>query len=149
MASRFLKSLISSRLFRPVFLVLIVGGLAQVVISQWLISEQVDRLVNTANSALEASSDQLSDSFETTRDDVRLRLNAMREESIGELANELTRQQTEQQERIAENVRNAVMAETQGLAEVLAEVAAPLIWDRDVPRLTDLVELADARCFSR
>ena len=39
MASRFLKSLISSRLLRPVFLVLIVAGLAQVLISQWLISE--------------------------------------------------------------------------------------------------------------
>ncbi|MGO3296895.1 MAG: methyl-accepting chemotaxis protein [Marinobacter sp.] len=145
MASRFLKSLISSRLLRPVFLVLIVAGLAQVLISQWLISEQVDRLVSTAGSALEASSDQLSDSFEKTRDDVRVRLETMREESIGELAAELTRQQTEQQQRIAENVRNAVMAETQGLAEVLAAVAAPLIWDRDVPRLTDLVELADAR----
>lgn len=145
MASRFLKRLISSRLFRPVFLVLIVAGLAQVVISQWLISDQVDRLVNTAGSALEASSAKLSDSFETTRDDVRLRLEAMREESIGELANELTRQQTDQQERIAENVRSAVMAETQGLAEVLAAVAAPLIWDRDIPRLTGLVELADAR----
>jgi len=145
MASRFLKSLISSRLFRPVFLVLIVAGLAQVVFSQWLISEQVDRLVNTAGSALEASSAKLSDSFETTRDDVRLRLEAMREESTGELANELTRQQTDQQERIAENVRSAVMAETQGLAEVLAAVAAPLIWDRDIPRLTGLVELADAR----
>ena len=145
MASRFLKSLISSRLLRPVFLVLIVAGLAQVLISQWLISEQVHRLVSTAGSALEASSDQLSDSFEKTRDDVRVRLETMREESIGELAAELTRQQTEQQQRIAENVRNAVMAETQGLAEVLAAVAAPLIWDRDVPRLTDLVELADAR----
>lgn len=145
MASRFLKSLVSSRLFRPVFIVLIVAGLAQVLISQWLISDQVDRLVNAAGSALEASSAQLSDSFETTRDDVRVRLEAMREESIGELSNELTRQQTNQQERIAENVRSAVMAETQGLAEVLAAVAAPLIWDRDIPQLTGLVELAGAR----
>ncbi|MBL1272197.1 MAG: methyl-accepting chemotaxis protein [Oceanospirillales bacterium] len=145
MASRFLKNLISSRLFRPVFIVLIVAGLAQVVISQWLISDQVERLIGTAGSALEASSDQLSDSFENTRDDVRQRLQTMREESVGELSNELTRQQNEQQERVAENVRSAVMAEAQGLADVLAAVAAPLIWDRDIPRLTDLVELADAR----
>ncbi|MBP53749.1 MAG: chemotaxis protein, partial [Marinobacter sp.] len=52
---------------------------------------------------------------------------------------------TAQQERVANNVRSAVMSEAQGLAEVLAAVAAPLIWDRDVPRLTDLIELADAR----
>lgn len=145
MASRFLKSLISSRLLRPVFLVLIVAGVAQVVISQWLITEQVDRLVNTASSELETSSSELSESFGSTRDDVRVRLQTMREESIGELANELTQQQTDQQERVAENVRNAVMAETQGLADVLAAVAGPLIWDRDIPRLTELVELADAR----
>ncbi|SHK30229.1 Methyl-accepting chemotaxis protein [Marinobacter antarcticus] len=145
MAPRFLKNLISSRLFRPVFIVLIVAGLAQVVISQWLISDQVERLINTAGSALEASSNQLSESFENTRDDVRLRLQTMREESVGQLADELTRQQSDQQERVAENVRSAVMAEAQGLADVLAAVAAPLIWDRDIPQLTGLVELADAR----
>ncbi|MDS1309185.1 methyl-accepting chemotaxis protein [Marinobacter xiaoshiensis] len=145
MASRFLKDLISSRLFRPVFIVLVFAGLAQVFISQWLITDQVERLISTASSALEASSDQLSESFGTTRDDVRLRLQTMREESVRELAEELMLKQSQQQERVAENVRTAVMAEAQGLADVLAAVAAPLIWDRDIPRLTDLVELADAR----
>jgi len=145
MASRFLKNLISSRLFRPVFIVLVFAGLAQVFISQWLITAQVERLISTASSALEASSDQLSESFGATRDDVRLRLQTMREESVRELAEELTLKQSQQQERVAENVRTAVMAEAQGLADVLAAVAAPLIWDRDIPRLTDLVELADAR----
>ncbi|WP_417538601.1 methyl-accepting chemotaxis protein [Marinobacter sp.] len=145
MASRFLKNLISSRLFRPVFIVLVFAGLAQVFISQWLITDQVERLISTASSALEASSDQLSESFGATRDDVRLRLQTMREESVRELAEELTLKQSQQQERVAENVRTAVMAEAQGLADVLAAVAAPLIWDRDIPRLTDLVELADAR----
>ncbi|MBU2873509.1 methyl-accepting chemotaxis protein [Marinobacter salexigens] len=145
MAALFLKNLITSRLIRPVFIALIVAGVAQVVISQWLITDQVERLIGTASSALEQSSDQLSDSFETTRDDVRLRLQAMREESVSELAAELTLKQSQQQKQVAENVRNAVMAEAQGLADVLAAVAAPLIWDRDVPRLTNLVELADAR----
>ncbi|OEY65404.1 methyl-accepting chemotaxis protein [Marinobacter sp. X15-166B] len=145
MASRYLKRLVSSKLFRPVFLVLIVAGLVQVTINQWLIADQVDRLVSTAGSALTASSDQLSVSFEHTRDDVRTRLQAMREDSIDGLAEQLTRQQTDQQQRVAENVRAAVMAEAQGLAEVLATVAAPMIWDRDIPQLTDLVELADAR----
>ncbi|WP_100638425.1 methyl-accepting chemotaxis protein [Marinobacter salexigens] len=145
MASRFLKNLVASRLFRPVFVVLVVAGLAQVFISQWLITEQVERLISTASSALEASSDQLSESFENTREDVRLRLQTMREQSVGELTQELTSKQSQQQERVAANVRNAVMAEAQGLADVLAAVAAPLIWDRDIPKLTDLVELADAR----
>ncbi|MEE3117939.1 MAG: methyl-accepting chemotaxis protein, partial [Pseudomonadota bacterium] len=145
MSAPFIKQLVTSRLLRPVFLILVVAGLVQVVVSQWLISNQVERLVDTAGSALEASSKQVSESFGETREDVRGRLQAMREKTIDELANELTVQQTEQQERVASNVRTAVMAEAQGLANVLAAVAAPLIWDRDSPRLTGLVELADAR----
>ena len=113
--------------------------------SQWLISNQVNSLVDTAGSALEASSREVSESFGDTREDVRNRLQIMQERTTEELAGELTRQQTAQQERVANNVRSAVMSEAQGLAEVLAAVAAPLIWDRDVPRLTDLIELADAR----
>ncbi|MBU2953634.1 methyl-accepting chemotaxis protein [Marinobacter sp. F3R08] len=145
MSFRFFRQLISSRLLRPVFIVLVVVGLVQVVVSQWLISSQVERLVGTAGTALEASSEQVSASFGDTREDVRTRLETMRQKTTDELSAELTRQQTAQQERVANNVRSAVMAEAQGLADVLAAVAAPLIWDRDVPRLTDLVELADAR----
>lgn len=145
MSLSLIRRLISSRLLRPVFIVLVVAGLIQVLVSQWLISSQVERLVNTAGSALEASSQEVSASFGDTREDVRTRLETMRQKTIDELASELTLQQTDQQERVAGNVRTAVMAEAQGLADVLAAVAAPLIWDRDVPRLTDLVELADAR----
>ncbi|HTN35073.1 MAG TPA: methyl-accepting chemotaxis protein [Marinobacter sp.] len=145
MISRILKNMVTSRLLRPVFLILIIAGLLQVVTSQWLISTQVERLVDTAGSALESSSKDVSASFDTTREDVRGRLQAMREKTIDELASELTRQQTDQQQRVANNVRTAVMAEAQGLADVLAAVAAPLIWDRDIPGLTHLVELADAR----
>jgi methyl-accepting chemotaxis protein len=145
MTPRFLKALVTSRLLRPVFLILIVAGVVQVAMSQWLISNQVDSLVETAGSALEASSREVSGSFGDTREDVRNRLQLMQQRTTEELAGELTRQQTAQQERVANNVRAAVMSEAQGLAEVLAAVAAPLIWDRDVPRLTDLIELADAR----
>ena len=131
MPPRFLKALVTSRLLRPVFLILIVAGVVQVAMSQWLISNQVNSLVDTAGG--------------DTREDVRNRLQLMQQRTTEELAGELTRQQTAQQERVANNVRSAVMSEAQGLAEVLAAVAAPLIWDRDVPRLTDLIELADAR----
>ena len=145
MSFQFLRRLVASRLLRPVFVILVVAGVAQVVVSQWLIASQVDRLVQTAGSALESSSAQVNVSFGETREDVRTRLEAMRQKTTRELSAELTRQQTEQQERVAGNVRAAVMSEAQGLADVLAAVAAPLIWDRDIPRLTGLVELADAR----
>ena len=135
--SLFMKKVLASRLLRPVFLILVVAGVLQVVVSQWLIARQVDTLVAAAGSALESSGRQMSDSFGETREDVRARLQAMREQTTAELAEELTRQQTDQRQRIAANVRAAVLAEAQGLADVLASVAAPLIWDRDIPRLTD------------
>lgn len=140
-----LKALVTSRLLRPVFLILIVAGVVQVVISQWLISNQVKNLVDTAGTALEASGREVSASFGDTREDVRNRLQLMQQRTTDELASELTLQQTDQQKRVAANVRSAVMSEAQGLADVLAAVAAPLIWDRDVPRLTELIELADER----
>lgn len=145
MTPSFLKALLTSRLLRPVFLILIIAGVVQVGLSQWLISNQVQNLVSTAGASLEAGSRDVSESFGETREDVRSRLRVMQERTTEQLSGELTRQQTAQQERIADNVRSAVMAEAQGLADVLAAVAAPLIWDRDVPRLTDLIELADVR----
>jgi methyl-accepting chemotaxis protein len=145
MTPHFFKALVTSRLLRPVFLILIVAGVVQVLFSQWLISNQVDQLVTTASKALEESRSQVNESFGETRTDVRGRLEAMQQRTVKELSGELTRQQVAQQERVASNVRQAVMAEAQGLAEVLAAVAAPLIWDRDIPKLTGLVELADAR----
>jgi methyl-accepting chemotaxis protein len=145
MTPHFFKALVTSRLLRPVFLILIVAGVVQVLFSQWLIGNQVDQLVATASEALEESRSQVNESFGETRADVRSRLEAMQQRTVTELSGELTRQQVAQQERVASNVREAVMAEAQGLAEVLAAVAAPLIWDRDIPKLTGLVELADAR----
>jgi len=145
MTPHFFKALVTSRLLRPVFLILIVAGVVQVLFSQWLIGNQVDQLVATASEALEESRSQVNESFGETRADVRNRLEAMQQRTVKELSGELTRQQVAQQERVASNVREAVMAEAQGLAEVLAAVAAPLIWDRDIPKLTGLVELADAR----
>ncbi|EMP56340.1 methyl-accepting chemotaxis protein [Marinobacter santoriniensis NKSG1] len=145
MTLRYFRQLAGSRLLRPVFVILIVVGVVQVLVSQWLITSQVQGLVDTAGNALEESARHVSGSFGDTREEVKARLQTMREQTTQELSAELTRQQEAQQQRMAENVRKAVMSEAQGLANVLAAVAAPMIWDRDIPRLTDLVELADAR----
>ena len=92
MSIRFFKHLVTSRLLRPVFIALLVAGLIQVVVSQWLISNQVERLVETAGTALEASSNNVSASFGETREDVRGRLERMRQKTTDELSAELTRQ---------------------------------------------------------
>ena len=126
MSFQFLRRLVASRLLRPVFVILVVAGVAQVVVSQWLIASQVDRLVQTAGSALESSSAQVNVSFGETREDVRTRLEAMRQKTTRELSAELTRQQTEQQERVAGNVRAAVVLGIFALTDRLGVYVADL-----------------------
>ena len=145
MTPHFLKGLFNSRLLRPVLLILLLAGAVQFGVSQWLISRQVEALTDQVEQALQAGGEQVNQAFGQTRDDVRQRLQGMRDQTSDRLAEQLDRQLRQQQAQIAETLRLAVRSKAEGLAEVLAEVAAPLIWDRDVPRLTDLVELADAQ----
>lgn len=145
MTAIYLKRIFTSRLLRPVLLILLVAGIVQLVFSQWLINNQVTALTADVETSLKAGSEMVSSAFSDTHDDVERRLEAMRDETSQQLSDKLTEQLQQRQAQIAGNLRRAVLDEAQGLANVLAAVAAPLIWDRDVPKLTDLVELADAR----
>ncbi|MDX1801803.1 MAG: HAMP domain-containing methyl-accepting chemotaxis protein [Marinobacter sp.] len=145
MNRRFFRDLFSSRLLLPVFAVLVLAGALQLVVSQWLIDSQVGALSSSVEASLEAGRQRVSADFDRANADVEQRLAAMGEQTATELTSQLKNQLDERQRQIAANVKKRVINEAQGLADVLASVAAPLIWDRDVPKLTDLIELADAR----
>lgn len=145
MNRRFWRDLLSSRLLLPVFAVLVVAGGLQLVVTQWLIGSQVGALSRSVESSLEAGRQRVSADFASANAEVEQRLGDMRQQTAAELTSQLKVQLDERQQQIAANVKKRVINEAQGLADVLASVAAPLIWDRDVPKLTDLIELADAR----
>ncbi|MDX1633515.1 MAG: HAMP domain-containing methyl-accepting chemotaxis protein [Marinobacter sp.] len=141
----FFQNLLRSRLLRPVFVVLLLVALVQLLVSQWLIGGEVRSLAGSVESSLEAGRERVSQEFSQASASVDQRLQAMQQEASRELTRQLEEQLDERQAQIADNLRQAVIAEAQGLADAMAAVAAPLIWDRDTPKLTGLVELVDAR----
>ena len=145
MNSSFFRNLLASRLLRPVFIILVLAGAAQLLLSQWLIRTEVDALSRSVESSLEAGRQTLGNEFAAANEEVDERLSAMRAQVTQELIQKLEAQLNERQQQIAANLEQAVVAEAQGLADVMAAVSAPLIWDRDIPKLTGLVELMDAR----
>lgn len=145
MNQRFFRELFTSRLLLPVFITLVVAGTLQLLFSQWLISGQVDALTKAVETSLQTGGERVGTQFEQANSDVEQRLSAMREQTATELSRQMELQLDERQQQIAANLKKAVIAEAQGLADALAAVAAPLIWDRDVPKLTDLIELMDSR----
>ncbi|WP_152206128.1 methyl-accepting chemotaxis protein [Marinobacter changyiensis] len=145
MNQHFFRALFTSRLLLPFFVVLVVASALQLLVSQWLISSEVSALTQSVEASLQAGRERVGTGFSEANGDVEQRLGAMREQTASELTGQLQVQLDERQQQISDNLKKAVMSEAQGLADALAAVAAPLIWDRDVPKLTDLVELIDAR----
>ncbi|MEX1227425.1 MAG: HAMP domain-containing methyl-accepting chemotaxis protein [Marinobacter sp.] len=145
MNQHFFRALFTSRLLLPVFLVLVVASALQLSVSQWLISSEVDALTRSVEASLQAGRERVGAGFSEANADVDRRLGAMREQTASELTGQLQVKLGERQQQIAANLEKAVIAEAQGLADAVAAVAAPLIWDRDVPKLTELVELIDSR----
>ncbi|WP_404368715.1 methyl-accepting chemotaxis protein [Marinobacter sp.] len=145
MHSSFFRNLLVSRLLRPVFIILVLAGIAQLLLSQWLIRTEVNALSESVESSLEAGRERVGAEFSAANEDVDQRLGAMRAQASRELTQKLEAQLNERQQQIAQSLEQAVMSEAQGLADAMAAVSAPLIWDRDIPKLTGLVELMDAR----
>ncbi|WP_166251686.1 methyl-accepting chemotaxis protein [Marinobacter salicampi] len=145
MSLTFFKNLFSSRLLLPVFVLLILAAAAQLFLSQWLIRSQVAALTESVETAMEAGQQRVGGKFSEASADVAERLVAMSDQASLELGRQLESQLNERQQQIAGNLKRAVIAEAQGLADAMAAVAAPLIWDRDTPKLTGLVELMDSR----
>ncbi|WP_166269166.1 methyl-accepting chemotaxis protein [Marinobacter caseinilyticus] len=145
MNRHFFKELLTSRLLLPVFLTLVVAGAIQLMFSQWLINTQVHALTSAVATSLESGQARVADDFSAASSDVQQRFGVMREQTAERLSQQLAEQLNERQQQITINLKQAVIAEAQGLADALAAVAAPMIWDRDVPKLTGLIELVDAR----
>ncbi|MCG8614526.1 MAG: methyl-accepting chemotaxis protein, partial [Pseudomonadales bacterium] len=145
MAARFIRDLVTSRLLLPVFLILIVAGVVQLMTNQWMSRSEIVELTAAVEVALDKGLKRTGQEFTAARSDVEESLQDMRAQTSKDLTEQLKLQLKTQQNQIAENLKKTIVEETRALAEVVAALAAPLIWDRDIPKLTDLVERVDAR----
>ncbi len=145
MDSRFLLSVLKNKLLMPVYMVLIIAGALQLLVNQGLIRLKADDLANLVESKLTASTDTTAKDLKAAEAQLLNQLHLMRQNTATELSGQLQSQLAERQEQIAVKTKQVAIQQTQSLAEVIGLVGAPFIWDQDVPRLTQLVEMADAR----
>ncbi|OZG71384.1 methyl-accepting chemotaxis protein [Hahella sp. CCB-MM4] len=139
-----LLSLFKSRLLMPVFLVLIAAVALQILINTWLTQSQVQGLAEQIQRDLNDSTATVNAELKVAEKAVLERLQSMRSDAASQLGQSLNKALTETQTKIESDIKASMTTNAQNLADIVAAVAAPSIWDRDVPVLTSLAEMADA-----
>lgn len=133
-----------SRLLRPVLFLLLAAGILQVLASAWLISHQASELETEAKTHLDSAFEKQAAAQETVREELLGSLNTMKRESREQMGEQLAQQLENQSTTIGEKRRELLVNNISMMAKMVGELSAPLIWDQNVPRLTEVVELMDA-----
>lgn len=134
-----------SRLLRPVLFLLLAAGILQILASAWLISHQASELETETKVHLDISFKKQATAQETVREELLGALNTMKRESRQQMGEQLAQQLENQSTAIGEKRRELLVDNISMMAKMVGELSAPLIWDQNVPRLTEIVELMDAQ----
>lgn len=134
-----------SRLLRPVLILLIVAGIVQILANAWLISHQASTLEEEVKAHLDISFEKQAAAQNLVREELLAALETMKDESRQQMGEQLTQQLENQSTTIAEKRRELLVNNTSVMAKMVGELSAPLIWDQNIPRLTEIVELLDAQ----
>jgi methyl-accepting chemotaxis protein len=134
-----------SRLLRPVLFLLLAAGIVQVLASAWLISYQASELEAEARSHLDTSFEKQAIAQETVREELLGALDTMKRESRQQMGEQLAQQLETQSTAIGDKRRALLVNNISMMANLVGELSAPLIWDQNIPRLTEIVELMDAQ----
>ncbi len=134
-----------SRLLRPVLILLLAAGIIQILVSAWLISHQASTLETEVKAHLDASFESQASSQEEVRQELMAALDTMQSQSRKQMGEQLAQQLDDQSSSIGEKRRELLVNNTTVMAKMVGELAAPLIWDKNIPRLTEIVELMDAQ----
>ncbi|WP_111498124.1 methyl-accepting chemotaxis protein [Marinobacter bohaiensis] len=138
----FIKNALSSRLARPLFLALLVAAAAQVALVVLITSHNVGELENAIATELESAGAQLGTTLE--QDQARLDevVNNLTGNVQTELENSLTTSLESEQQRVIDRFEETLVESSRTVGQILAQIAAPYVWDNDVPTLTRFVEMA-------
>ncbi len=128
----------------PVFLVLIAAVALQILINTWLTRSQVQGLAEQIQRDLNDSTATVNAELKVAEKAVLERLQSMRSDAASQLGQSLSTALSSTQSKIEADIKASMTTNAQNLADIVAGVAAPSIWDRDVPTLTKLAEMADA-----
>lgn len=134
-----------SRLLRPVLILLVAAGLLQILANAWLISHQAATLETEVKAHLDTSFEQQASAQETVRNELVSSLQTMQSQSRSQMGDQLAQQLEAQSTTIGDKRRELLINNTTMTAKMVGELSAPLIWDQNVPRLTEIAELLDSQ----
>ncbi|WP_250655331.1 methyl-accepting chemotaxis protein [Alkalimarinus coralli] len=138
----FFKSMVSSKLLKPVFAALIVISIVQVLLFIVLTSSNVNSLNHSIESGLKNSEQQITTQLAQTNSQVETLIQQMADKTGQSLSATLALNFEKEELIIEESFQYSLEQSSRTLATVLAQIAPPYIWDNDTPELTRIVEMA-------
>ncbi|WP_431687275.1 methyl-accepting chemotaxis protein [Hahella sp. NBU794] len=133
----------TTRLLRPVLIVLCVAVALQIVANILLGQFQLNNLVKEVESGLRDSRQKVSTELSAAESAVATQLQTMSDNAQQQLQSKLGAQLETQRKDIAQNLRQTLDEGVKNLTGIVAAIAPPAIWDRDTPELTRLAQLVD------
>ncbi|WLQ13398.1 methyl-accepting chemotaxis protein [Hahella aquimaris] len=133
----------TTRLLRPVLIVLCVAVALQIVANILLGQFQLNSLVKEVESGLRDSRQKVSTELNAAESAVATQLQTMSNSAQQQLQTQLGAQLETQRKDIAQNLRQTLDEGVKNLTGIVAAIAPPAIWDRDTPELTRLAQLVD------
>lgn len=138
----FFRNALRSRLALPIFIALVVTAVAQVALVAGITHWSVSSLDKAITDELSQTQRVVSDRLDDNRDSIDTVVADMATNVQTELGQTLTGALQSEQTRVVERFEETLVETSETVAQILAQIAAPYIWDNDIPTLTRFVEMA-------
>ncbi|RMF19755.1 MAG: methyl-accepting chemotaxis protein, partial [Gammaproteobacteria bacterium] len=136
---RYLKS----RLLLPVFVVLLVAIVLQVLVNILLTRSNLDTMQVSVHHALKQSGETISGELNDAQSTINEQMVTLSDNAKRALAEALASKLGVEQRGISQQIKSTLTGSARRVAEVIAAVSPPALWDKDVPELTRLAQMAD------
>lgn len=137
----FFKSMISSKLLRPVFIALMVIAIVQTSLFIMLTQSNVNGLRHDVDSGLSSSEKEITTQLTQTNTQVQTLIKQMADKTSLSLSATLSTNLEQEEQIIEESFQYSLEQSSRTLATIVAQIAPPYIWDNDTPELTRMVQM--------
>lgn len=139
---RFFRNAFRSRLALPLFLALVIASAVQVILVASITSANVDNLEQALTQEFEQTRASVTDKLDDSREHINQIVGSMAGQVQTDLNTTLTTSLQSEQARVVDRFEQTLAQSNQVVGQILAQIAAPYIWDKNIPELTRFVEMA-------
>ncbi|WP_369601054.1 methyl-accepting chemotaxis protein [Hahella sp. SMD15-11] len=132
-----------SRLLLPVFAVLLVAIVLQVAVSILVSRANLMAMQGSVQEALGQSGEAISKELSGVQSDINRQMVSLAENVSTSMDKALEARLTQEQQGISTRIRDTLTGSARRVAEVIAAVSPPAVWDKNIPELTRLAQMAD------